>query len=164
MLSKAKRLIKKEKTEAIVDIPVNNTSRGWVFDLVNSIANDLALTNHLHEAFYAAYKDAEDGIEGASDKIINYRKLMDMTLTNRRNKMNILKGQADSYDKHMWCPLKHAIESYMESMEVWQAHESKETFDAMITSTDILSGVLSLFLGMELEICGRCLSDQLKEG
>lgn len=145
-----------------VDQPVNNTSRGWIFDLVNSIANDLALTNHLHEAFYGAYKDSLEGIDGAPERVINYQKLMDMTLENRRNKMNILKEAAENYDSKMWCPLKHAIESYMESMEVWQANSTKETFYAMIKSTDILSGVLSLFLGMELEICARCLADSIK--
>jgi hypothetical protein len=136
---------------------MSNISRGWVFDLVNSIANDLAIVNHLTESIYAAQKDADDGITDNSD----YKKILDIALANRRDKMNLLVEVADKYNKRMWCPLKHAIESYMESMEVWQAYENESTYNQMIKSTDVLAGCLSLFLGMELTTCGRCLSDQL---
>lgn len=138
---------------------MSNTSRGWVFDLVNSIANDLAIVNHLTEAIYAAEKDREDGITDESD----YKQILDIALANRRDKMNTLISVAENYNKRMWCPLKHAIESYMESMEVWQAYENKDTYKQMVKSTDVLAGCLSLFLGMELTTCGRCLSDQLKD-
>lgn len=140
-----------------------DSTRGWIFDLVNGIANDLAITNHLHEAFYAATKDFYDEVDGASQKMEDYRSLLLLTLKNRRSKMKTLIAQADEYDKRMWCPLKHAIESYMEAMEVWQAHETPETFQQMIDSTEVMSGILSVTLGLDLETCARCLSDFLKE-
>lgn len=142
----------------------NNSSRGWLFDLVNGIANDLATTNHLHEAYYGAYKDTLDEIEGSAKRLINYKKLLLMSVDNRRDKMRTLIEQADDYDDKMWCPLKHSIESYMEAMEVWQAFESEDTFKQMVKSTELMAGILSLALGMELETCARCLSDSLKNG
>ena len=85
-----------------------------------------------------------------------------MTLANRRDKMASIKEYAEQYNDRMWCPLKHAIEGYMESMEVWQATFNDKHYIQMTKSMDILSGILSLFLGMELETCGRCLSDSFK--
>lgn len=150
---------------------MNNTNRGWIFDQIQSISNDLAIVNHLHEAIYATDKDIEDiltiddnkeNVDTLLVKKQEYIELLKMALTNRRDKMASIKEYAEQYNDRMWCPLKHAIEGYMESMEVWQATFSDKHYIQMTKSMDILSGILSLFLGMELETCGRCLSDYLK--
>ncbi len=41
--------------------PQGNASREWFFDLVNSIANLLAIVNHLTEAIYGAEKAMQLG-------------------------------------------------------------------------------------------------------
>jgi len=148
---------------------MSNTSRGWIFDLVNAISNDLSITNHLHEALYGVEAniselDPDDPIEVREELERlrdGYLKLIKMSLETRRSKMAYLKDNAVIYNKMMWCPLKHAIESYMETMEVWQATMSDESYKHMMESTSILSGVLSMFLGVELEVCARCLADSL---
>ena len=150
---------------------MKNTSRGWIFDQIQSIANDLSIVNHLTEAIYATEKDIEDveivqstdnDIEGLIQLKNDYIQLLKLTLDNRRDKMNSIKNASPEYNKRMWCTLKHAIESYMESMEVWQATFSDEHYSQMNKSMDILSGAISLFIGSELELCGRCLSDSMK--
>ncbi len=142
---------------------MSDTSRGWIFDLVNGIANDLATTNHLHENLYDAYSKVKEGEEGAMDEFNQYKKLLLMALENRRSKMRILKETTDDFNDKLWCPLKHTIESYMEAMEVWQATQTAETLVSLHDSTSLLAGVLSMALGMELESCARCLNDILKE-
>lgn len=144
-----------------------HTSRGYVFDLVNSIANDLSTVNHLSEAVYGVESLLSDAEGEEREKLLstkeNYLKLLEQALELRRAKMIMLKETAEQHDPKMWCPLKHSIEGYMEAMEVYQAEKTPRSYRLMIDSMSLMSGVLSLFLGMELENCMRCLSDQLKE-
>lgn len=140
--------------------PQGNASREWFFDLVNSIANLLAITNHLTEAAYGAEQDSKLGLDDADNDKAEYLEIALMALELRRSQMNLLKEQADYFDKRMWCPLKHAIEMYMETMEVWQAEQNDDTYKHMILAYDILLKCLSKFLGREITLCGRCDSDR----
>lgn len=142
--------------------PISNSSRDWIFDLVNSIANLLAITNHATEAAYGAEQDGKLDIDGADDDKAEYVEIALMALELRRSQMNLLKEQADYFDKRMWCPLKHAIEMYMETMEVWQAEQNDTTYKHMMLAYDILLKCLSKFLGREVTLCGRCDSDREK--
>lgn len=144
-----------------------HTSRGHIFDLVNSIANDLATVNHLTEALYGVESLLSDAEGDERDDLLNtkynYSKLLENALELRRAKMVMLKESAIDHDPKMWCPLKHSIEGYMEAMEVYQADKTPRSYKLMVDSMSLMSGVLSLFLGMELENCMRCLADALKE-
>ncbi len=139
--------------------PQGNASREWFFDLVNSIANLLAIVNHLTEAIYGAEKDITDKIDGAEKDKKDYLDILELSLQLRREQMALLKEQADYHDRRMWCPLKHAIESYMESMEVWQADNNDTTYKQMMLAYKIMLMCLSKFLGREITLCGRCDTD-----
>lgn len=154
----------------MTEINNQNTSRGWIFDLVTSIGEDLANTSHLHEVLYSLNKDVNEADDSMDkDELLKLQlrrddteELLKMTLANRRAKMNYLKSQAEDYDKLMWCSLKHSILAWGTSVEVWEATFSDDAHKLMMNSTNIMAGVLSMFLGMELEVCQRCLADSLK--
>lgn len=144
-----------------------DTSRGWVMDLVNSIANDLALVNHLMETLHAKHVDSESA-EGkdkqtVDDQIIAIEKMIETTLELRRDKMKRMTEEFDDYDPRMWCAIKHSIESYMESMEVYQATKSMEDWDLFSRTFDNMASVISVALGYEMESCARCFADALRD-
>lgn len=138
----------------------DNTSRGWVIDLVGSIANDLALSNHLIENIINQKNLLINGGEADSEKLDRYISLEKTVTSIRRSKMRLLIQDVE-FDKELWCPLKHAIESFMQSSEVYQATGSEESLVMMTESNNVLAGIISLSLGMELEPCMRCVSDKL---
>ena len=148
-----------ESFDILEDDNTKNSSREWFIDLVNSIANLLAIVNHLTEAVYSAEKDIADSIDGAAKNKEDYLEILLLSLDLRRRQMNLLKSQADYHDRRMWCPLKHGIESYMESMEVWQAEQSDETYANTIDAYNIMLKLLSKFLGRDVTLCGRCDDD-----
>ena len=143
----------------------NNASRGWVMDLVNSIANDLALANHLTETLHAKEVDLKnvegDEAKAITEQISNIETILRRTTDLRRKKMSRLVETFDDYDPRMWCAIKHSIESYMQSMEVFHATNSKEDWVLFQESIDNMASVISVATGHEMQSCARCFSDQL---
>ena len=129
------------------------TSRGWVMDLMQSIANDLATVNHLKEHLYSDKKDGADtaDIEATIQNITD----------TRRKKMALLESQFLEFDDKMHCALKHQLESLMEMMEVYDAYP--ESVDLLQESWQNWAAVVSSALGVEPTDCARCLLDQLKQ-
>lgn len=147
---------------------MNNTSRGWLADLISSISNDLANNSHLIETYTAELRDFENAkiageeTEELEQRLSQLELVMNMVLETRRAKMNLLKENATSYNPKMWCSVKHAIESFMQASEVWQASPSKETLELMVKTKDIMASVLSMMMGHTFEVCSACYFDQLK--
>jgi hypothetical protein len=145
----------------------NNMSRGWAMDLINSIANDLALANHLTETLHAKEVDlamaSEDDKERLEKNISDIRGLISNAVSLRRQKMNRLADAFEGYDPRMWCAVKHSIEGYMEAMEVFHATNSPEDWAILKTSMSQMSSVLSVALGFDLQPCARCFADELRD-
>jgi len=149
----------KVENEVEIDSTVADTTRGWITDMLNAIANATANNSHLLEVIYKAYIGIENGESGSAEKLIKYKQLLSANLSNRRRMMNVLKDSAVEYNKDMWCSLKHAVEGWMQTTEVWEANQTPETFEIMVSSTDIMYDILGMFLGEDLELCGRCFDD-----
>lgn len=121
------------------------SSRQWLLDLIHSIGEKLALCDHLAEKL---------------DKP-EVRILYDKVLKERRKEMQVLANYGNNTNLEYWCELKHALKSWVLAQECYDAQPTDENLNVVKYSGDILAGVLSLFLGMKFEACGRCLNDRL---
>ena len=124
------------------------SSRAWIVDLIHSIGEKTALVDHLEEKI---------GIDN-SDKI---EQIISTVLNLRREQMSLLLSSAKSPNPLFWCDFKHAIKSYTQDVEVYEANLTEETKKNMIASSEVLASITSLFLGMEFETCARCLYDKM---
>ena len=124
------------------------TSRAWVVDLIRSIGEKTALTDHLEEKM----------ISEPSDEL---KALIEQVTALRRKQMNLLLEQAENPNPLYWCDFKHAVKAFTNDVEVYEATYSDEAFEQMKLSSEILAGITSLFLGMEFQTCARCLYDKI---
>ena len=125
------------------------SSRGYLVDLIESIGEKTALASHIREKIEAG-KDVEKN-----------RQILEKTLNLRRKQMSYLLSEAEKADPDYWCDNKHAIKSWVQDGEVYEATLTEETEQFLKESSEILAMELSCFLGMEFEVCARCLFDRL---
>lgn len=128
------------------------TSRSYLWDLIESIGEDIALTSHLEEKLRASEDQAE---------IDNLKLMLERTLTLRREKMSALLEQGENPNPMYHCVAKHALGSFWRQMEVWEATLSEEDLTRLKENGKILAMALSLYLGLEFQTCERCLGDLL---
>lgn len=128
------------------------SSRGYLVDLIESIGEKICLTSHLEEKIRAT--------EDQNEKE-NLEKVLEKVIWLRRKQMNLLLENGENPNPTYWCQFKHALGSFMRDVEVYEATGSEESFELMKISSDILAMNTSLFLGMEFEVCARCLADKL---
>lgn len=145
-----------------------NTSRHWILDWLEMIANQIALSSHSQELLYNYYvdiksTDSSDQYESIAKKIEKETKLLEESIEIRRNMMQNILDNFDWYDHDQWCKWKHALYVWCTATEVYYAdinNSSKwliaqHSYEQMITIT-------SQILGLEtLERCGRCMADKL---
>lgn len=124
------------------------SSRAYLVDLIRSIGEKTALTDHLEEKLLS--NPSED-----------LKALIEKITALRRKQMNTLISQAENPDPMFWCDFKHAVKAFTNDVEVYEATYTDEAFEQMKLSSEILAGVTSLFLGMEFKTCARCLYDKL---
>ena len=124
------------------------SSRAYLVDLIRSIGEKTALTDHLEEKLLS--NPSED-----------LKALIEKITALRRKQMNTLISQAENPDPMIWCDFKHAVKAFTNDVEVYEATYTDEAFEQMKLSSEILAGVTSLFLGMEFKTCARCLYDKL---
>lgn len=124
------------------------SSRAYLVDLIRSIGEKTALTDHLEEKLLS--NPSED-----------LKALIEQITTLRRKQMNTLLSEAESPNPLFWCDFKHAIKAFTNDVEVYEATYTDEAFEQMKLSSEILAGVTSLFLGMDFQTCARCLYDKL---
>lgn len=123
-------------------------SRAWLVDLVKSIGEKTALCDHLEEKLL---KDNPDP---------DIKSILNKTLNLRRQQMEILLDYAKKANPEWWCDFKHAIKSFTFDTEVLEVDPEK--FEQMYqASADLMASVLSKFIGMEFEVCARCLFDKM---
>lgn len=128
------------------------TSRGYLWDLIESIAEDIALTSHIEEKLVASEDEQE---------IDNLKLMLKEVLGLRREKMSYLLSQGEKPNPMYWCLAKHSLGSYFRQMEVWEATGSEEDLERLKKNGKILAMSLSLFLGLEFQTCQRCLGEIL---
>lgn len=124
------------------------SSRAYLVDLIRSIGEKTALTDHLEEKL----------LSNPSEEL---KALIEQITTLRRKQMNTLISQAENPNPLFWCDFKHAVKAFTNDVEVYEATYTDEAFEQMKLSSEILAGVTSLFLGMDFQTCARCLYDKL---
>lgn len=125
------------------------SSRAYIVDLIHSIGEKTALTDHLEEKIIAG-KDVEN----------NEKELVEI-LSLRREQMSFLMEQGEKPDPEEWCAFKHSIKAFTQDVEVYEANPCNQTRDFMVRSANTLAMEISKLLGMEFETCARCLYDRL---
>lgn len=122
------------------------SSRAYLVDLIHSIGEKTALEDHLIEKL-PDHPELKDTIKKVADL--------------RRSQMNQLLASGEKPNPDWWCAFKHAVKAWTLDCEVYEATLDKESYKNMISSSEELAIMTSLFLGMEFETCARCLYDKL---
>ena len=128
------------------------SSRGYLTDMIESIGEKIALASHIEEKIRAIDDEQEKK---------NLEKVLWQVIDLRREQMNQLLMEAENPNPTYWCQFKHSVGSFIRDVELYEATKSDESFSIMKKSADILAMNTSLFLGMEFEVCARCLADKL---
>jgi len=141
---------------------MEQTSRLRVLDAVELIANQIAIGSHCQELINEYITDYElEPSEELKQKIINQENILAQSISMRRMVMENLLEIFESSDKNMRCTFKHAVASYMFATECVQAATSICRSDVQQKAYLQMIQVLSMFLGVEPQLCGRCLQDIL---
>ena len=144
---------------------MEQTSRLRVLDAVELIANQIAIGSHCQELIneYMADYDLEP-TEDLRIKLLHQQNLLWQSISLRRMIMDNLLQSFEESDKNFRCSFKHAVASYMFATEcahiscqnIWWEVIQQRAYYQMIQ-------VLSLFLGIEPQLCWRCLQDILHD-
>lgn len=125
------------------------SSRGFSVDLIHSIGEKTALTDHIEELILA------------DENVEENKQILEKLLTLRREQMSYLLEQAKTPNLKYWCAFKHAAKTFTLDIEVYEATLNENALKQAQTSADILAMITSKLLGMEFETCARCFNDQL---
>ena len=128
------------------------SSRGYLTDMMESIAEKIALASHIEEKLRAT----QDKEEEANLKI-ELERVLDL----RRKQMSRLLAKSENPNPLFWCQFKHALGSFIRDCEVYEATKEDEDLEIAKESSNVLAMSTSQFLGMEFEVCARCLADKL---
>jgi tRNA(Glu) U13 pseudouridine synthase TruD len=141
---------------------MEHTSRLRVLDAVELIANQIAIGSHCQELINEYMSDYElEQTDELRQKIIDQQNLLSQSITMRRMVMENLLETFESSDKNLRCTFKHAVASYMFATECAQAATAICRGDIQRRAYLQMIQVLSMFLGVEVQVCGRCLQDIL---
>ena len=124
------------------------TSRGYVTDLIESIAELVCTCGHIRELL--------DGEEDAE-----LLELYKRTLKLRREQMEKLLELAEKPDPRYHCIVKHTLGAWWRAIEIYEATGKDEDFQMAKDCGGVAASALSKYLGMEFESCSRCLFDRL---
>lgn len=124
------------------------TSRGYETDLIESICESIALTSHLEEVLKE--EDDKEVLE-----------MLKTSLNLRRKQMSRLLEMADNPNPKFHCIVKHSLGAWWRQLEVWEATLDEKDYQLARELGDLSAMCLSKYLGMEFEVCQRCLFDQL---
>lgn len=125
------------------------SSRGFSVDLIHSIGEKTALADHIEELIIAD-EDVED------NKVI-----LENVLKLRREQMSYLLEQGEKPNPKYHCAFKHAVKQFTLDTEVYEATLDETSLEQLKVSANILAMVTSKYLGLEFELCSRCLWDTI---
>jgi len=142
---------------------MEQTSRLRILDAVELIANQIAIVSHCQEIINELMADYEtEPSEKLQQQLMDQQSIMHQANTIRRMAMDSLLNSSDETDKNQWCVFKHAVWSYMFAMEcshvLWQSIDRANIQERAYMQ---MLQVLSMFLGVEPQLCWRCLADIL---
>lgn len=123
------------------------SSRGYEVDLIESICENIALAGHLEEI-------SKDEDESAKE-------ILKKALTLRREQMSRLLEMADMPNPKYHCAVKHTLGAWWRQQEVYEATLEDEDYRLAQELGDLSAMCLSKYLGMEFEVCQRCLFDRM---
>lgn len=124
------------------------SSRGYLVDMIESIGEKTAIASHIREKIEAG-KDVEKN-----------QQMLKAVLALRRKQMSRLLESAEKADPEYWCDFKHAVKSWVNDSEVYEATLNEKDLELMIGSSEILAMAISCFMGMKFETCARCIFDE----
>lgn len=142
------------------------TSRQWILDAVELIANLIAMSSHAQELINIYTIDFNGASESEQDDIISKINEQKIFLSEanriRRNYMSALEKEFGA-EKQLWCEFKHAVGTYGFACEVYAANPSNPVLEGgQQDCYELMNKVISAFLNLdELLPCGRCLADKL---
>lgn len=142
---------------------MSQTSRGYLLDALESIANLVALSSHYKELIQDLTQTHElSGDETVLDKIEQIKSLLSESVALRRDMMSQLEEEFKA-QKDQWCAVKHVLASYITAWEVYDATKDPKWAQIALRATDLMSKEVGLWLGIdgELESCMRCMADRL---
>lgn len=127
------------------------SSRAYLVDLLHSIGEKTALCDHIEEQIVAGENVEEN------------TRILESTLALRREQMSDLLSKGERPNPYYHCAVKHAIKAFTLDSEVYEATLEEKDLDNLRRSADILAMALSKYLGLEFQVCGRCLAELLLE-
>lgn len=128
------------------------SSRGYLVDAFYSIGEKTAKCSHLIEKIINC-EDEED--------LKNLQLRLEKTLLVRRKQMSYVLGKAEKPNPEEWCDFKHSLESFTHDREMYEATLDKEALEILKMSAEVLAMDISSVLGMDFEVCARCLNEKL---
>lgn len=132
-------------------------------DCIELIANQIAISSHFQELINESRSDyLLEPTDELTTKIGELQRLNDKAIQIRRVAMeNLLESFKDS-DKKMRCLAKHSIGAWEYALECSQANpESIAMGELQLDAYYQMLQIISMFLWIEPQVCGRCLQDIL---
>ncbi len=124
------------------------SSRGYETDLISSICDGIALTDHLEELLKEELDEET-------------KQILEKNLYLRRKQMSRLLELADSPNPKFHCCVKHCLGAWFKQQEVWEATLDEKDYELAKELGDLCAMCLSKYLGLEFETCQRCLYEKI---
>lgn len=124
------------------------SSRGYEVDLIESISENIALAGHIEELLREE-KDEET------------QQILEQALNLRRRQMSRLLELGANPNPKFHCVVKHSLGAWWRQVEVWEASLNGKDFELAKEMGDLTAMCLSKYLGLEFEVCQRCLWDRM---
>lgn len=153
------------------------TSRTPIIDIVENIAELIAMQSHLSELYTSTINEMEENVKEEDmndetsmwyiaekeEELKRFKTMYEDAYRNRKKLMTILK---ERYNCNMdyWCLVKHSIASRQFSKELWDTDRDNLDYESLyIKSSEVMYSILSSFLWVKIVKCWRCLLDATKE-
>lgn len=136
-----------------------------VMDCVELIANQIAISSHFQELINEEQSnyDLEPTVE-LLQKIEEFKRLNNSAITLRRKAMEDLLLSFEDSDKNLRCLVKHSIGAWEYALECSQANPSSLWWEQIQQDAYYqMLQIISMFLWVEPQLCGRCLQDILSD-
>lgn len=146
------------------------SSRKPLMDQIEFVTQLIAIVSHSQELIHhyeSIVKEASwDDYEKAIQEIKDHESILNKSLNLRRDVMRSISEEYAWHDDKVRCSFKHAVASYWYATECLQATREWTTEyemwkDYQNTAYEIMNGIVSKFVWLEMETCWRCLADKL---
>ena len=150
------------------------SSRTPIIDIVEGIAEWIAIQSHLWELYLNINHEVEENVNDDNENSTNIiaERMDELTELKfkyeeaykmRKGLMRILR---ERYDANMdyRCLVKHSIATYQYTKELWDTERDNLDYEEMyIQASQFMYSILSRFLWVEIVKCWRCLLDAVEK-